>query len=81
MMTVATEQRMAEPVSTKTAHNSPFVKASFPSTATMQKMMIKIAGRDRDREWERELCLSHFSSPHRYPQLSPKPAEREALCL
>lgn len=81
MMTVTTKQRRAEPTSIKTDHNSPFVRAIFPSTATMQKMMIKIAGRDREREWERELCLRHFSSPYRYSQLSPKLMERKTVCL
>lgn len=51
MMTVITEQRMAEIMSIKMAHNSTFVKAFFPSTVTMQKMMIRIA---EDREKERK---------------------------
>lgn len=49
MMAVMTEQRMAETMSIKMAHHSTFIRASFPSTVTMQKMTIRIA-EDREKE-------------------------------
>lgn len=49
-MTVTRKQRSADMVSTKIAHNSPFIRASFPSTAKMQKVMIRIAKKERERE-------------------------------
>lgn len=59
MMTVTIEQRMAEMMSMKMAHNSTFVRAFFPSTVTMQKMMIRIA-EDRERERERKRDASQL---------------------
>lgn len=50
MMIVTREQRRTDPASIKIAHNSPFVRASFPSTATMQKVMIRIAKEEGGRE-------------------------------
>lgn len=61
MMTVITEQRIAETMSIKMAHNSTFVRAFFPSTVTMQKMMIRIA---EDRKRGRQMHLNYFSSSH-----------------
>lgn len=58
MMAVTTQQRKAEPTSTKTAHSSPFTRAPLPSTATMQKVMTSRAKR------ERETHFSHFPSSH-----------------
>lgn len=49
MMIVTREQRRADPVSIKIAHNFPFVRMSFASTATMQKVMIRIAEKERER--------------------------------
>ena len=64
MMAVTTEQRKAEPMSRKTAHNSPFTRASLPSTAAMQKVMTRSAKRDRQRK-------PHFShSPGSHRQIS-----------
>ena len=40
MMAVTTEQRKAEPMSRKTAHNSPFTRASLPSTAARQRRKV-----------------------------------------
>ena len=66
MMTVTREQRRADPASIKIAHNSPFVRASFPSTATMQKVMIRIAKKERGREG----CNSiFFQSPTDSPKI------------
>lgn len=57
MMTVTTEQRTAEPMSMKSAHSSPWARASLPSTVTMQKTMMRMA------DGEREMHLDHFSTP------------------
>lgn len=73
MMMVTREQRRTDPASTKMAHNSAFVRASFPSTATMQKVRIRIA----KKEGERGAIQSFFRSP----QIAPKPTEREAPFL
>lgn len=50
MMTVTTVHMTAEPMSMKSAHHSPWARASFPSTVTMQKTMMRIADGQRDRE-------------------------------
>lgn len=75
MTTMTTEQRRADPVSTKPAHSPPSARAFFPRTATVQKVTIRIAKR------ERQVRSNHLSSSHRYPQLSPKPMERQAPFL
>lgn len=67
MMTVTREQRRADPVSIKIAHNFPFVRMSFASTATMQKVMIRIAEKER----ERGAIQSFFKSPQ-IPSVFPK---------
>lgn len=76
MMAVTTEQRKAEPMSRKTAHNSPFTRASLPSTAARQKVMTRSAKRDRQRK-------PHFShSPgSQTDQSFPKPQEGWAPSL
>lgn len=73
MMTVTSEQRRADMVSIKMAHKSPFISASFPSTATMQKVRIRIATGERQR------CNSILFKIPRDPQFSPTPMGKKAI--
>ena len=62
-------------MSRKTAHSAPLVRASLPSTVTMQKVMMRTAkGEGKDSK----LQLNHFPISHRHPLVSPKLMEREA---
>lgn len=68
MMTVTTVHMTAEPMSMKSAHHSPWARASFPSTVTMQKTMMRIA----DGQRQREMHLDPVSTPVDTPG-PPKP--------
>lgn len=73
MMPVTIAQRTADPATTKIAHGSPLLRASLPSTATMHKVMIRIAKRERNKRGTVKPVLKF----PQVPSFSPKLVQRE----